>query len=336
LELPLEISGAIMTLQYWFSDIDFAGFVTIFLVAISLINIFGVKFYGDFQVFFSVIKIAAVIIFIAIGIIINVGGGPDKKYYGSETWRKPGAFFNGFHGYCGILEIAAYAFSGIDVIGQTANESANPRKFIPRATNQVSITVVMFYIVSLLVVGFIVPYTDRNLASEEGINASPFVIACKIAGIDGFANFMNFIILVSTFSGANSTVYGGCRTLLGLVKQKQAFKWLGYVDRFNRPLLGIAFSLAFGLIAYGNTDMKQAEVCFLWMVAISGSSAIFTWASICAAHISFRKAWVSKGHTLEELPYQAPFGLWGSVIGLFGWLLVLIAIFYGNSIIIHN
>lgn len=297
----MEISSAILTVQFWFPDINCAAFVTVFLLGIALVNLFGVKFYSESQVFCSTIKVIALIIFIITAIIINVGGGPNKKYYGSETWRNPGAFFNGFHGYCGVLQLVTYNFSGIEVIGLTANEAVNPRKDIPVATNNLSILVFMFHFVSLLVVSFIVPYTDSNLAFASGVNASPFVIACKLAGINGFSNFMNLIIMISIFASGNNNVYGGSRTLLGLVEEKQAFQWLGYVDSFNRPLAGIAVSLAFGLFAYISTDMAKARFFFLWMVSMTGLSAIFTWGSICAAHIRFRKAWGLKGHTVEEL-----------------------------------
>ena len=111
--LPLEISGAVLTLTYWDANINLPGLVTVFLAFVIIVNIvFGVKGYGETEVFFSFIKASAVLIFIVVAIIINLGGSPNHHYYGSETWRHPGAFFNGFSGYCNQFVTAAFAYSG--------------------------------------------------------------------------------------------------------------------------------------------------------------------------------------------------------------------------------
>ena len=120
---------------------------------------------------------------------------------------------------------------------------------------------------------------------------------------------------------------GASRTLVAMAQQGQTPAILGYVDREGRPLFAIILSLAFGAIAYIN-GTESSDVVFNWLLAISGLSTIFAWGSICWAHIRFRAAWKAQGHTLEELPFKAAFGVIGSWWGLIFNGMVLVAQFY--------
>jgi len=194
---------------------------------------------------------------------------------------------------------AAFAYGGTELVGLAACETAQPHKTMPSATKQVVWRIVLFYVVSLLCVGFIVPYTNPNLLGGSGVNASAFVIAADLAGISGFADFMNFIILISTLSVGNSAVFGACRSLLRLVEASHAASYFGYEHRGGRHLMAMAVSLMFGLIAYVNTSPEESVKCFNWLLAISGLSSLFTWGSICFSHIRFRAVCMSE--LLNEL-----------------------------------
>lgn len=135
---------------------------------------------------------------------------------------------------------------------------------------------------------------------------------------------MNFIILISVISIGNSGVYGGSRTLTALAEQGYAPHFFTYIDRSGRPLWSTIAILAFGCLGYVNLA-SSGPVVFDWLLALSGLAALFTWGSICLAHIRFRAAWKLQGHTLDEIPFQAVFGVWGSWVGLLLILLVLIA-----------
>jgi amino acid transporter len=187
----------------------------------------------------------------------------------------------------------------------------------------------IFYIISLLIVGFLVPWTSDDLLNGASrVNTSAFVIAISQAGIQGLPDFMNFIILISTLSVGNSAVYGASRTLQALVSYGQAPKIFGYVDRAGRPMASVILCLALGLLAYVGTDPVKSALTFNWLLAISALSSLFTWGSICYAHIRFRHAWYLAGHTLEELPFAASGGVIGSWIGLLMNILALSATLY--------
>ena len=176
-------------------------------------------------------------------------------------------------------------------------------------------------------VGLLVRSDDDRLLGANpliDVNASPFVLVAKDAGLVGFDSFLNVVILISVISIGMSGVYGGSRTLTALAEQGYAPKFFAYIDRSGRPLWSTIFVLAFGLLAYINLSASGPTV-FDWLLALSGLAALFTWGSICLAHIRFRHAWKHNGRTLDEIPFKAIGGVYGSWLGLILIILVLIA-----------
>ena len=329
--LPLEIVAATLTIEYWSDgNINNDAWVAIFLVLIIVINLFGVRGYGEAEFVFAIVKVIAVVGYIILGIILTCGGGPDGGYIGGKHWHNPGAFNNGFKGLCSVFVTAAFAFAGTELVGLAAAETANPRKSLPTAVKQVFWRISLFYIVSLTIVGLLVPFDDERLingSSSADAKASPFVISITNAGISGLPSVINAVILIAVLSVGNSSIYGSSRTLAALADQNQAPKILGYIDRKGRPIVAIGVASVLGFLAFFAGSSKQTDA-FNWMLALSGLSSIFTWGSICLAHIRFRAAWKKQGHTLEELAFRSQPGVWGSWVGFIFNCLVLIAQFW--------
>lgn len=326
---PLELVAASITVQYWNQTINPAYWVAIFYLVIVLINMFGVKGYGEAEFVFSLIKVIAVLGFIIFGIVINCGGGPHGGYIGGSYWVSPGAFNHGFKGLCSVFVTAAFSFSGTEIVGLAAAETANPRKTLPRATKQVFWRIALFYLTSLAIVGLIVPFNDPELLTDdsEGIAASPFVVAIKNAGVSILPSIMNSVVLIAILSVANSAVYGCSRTIAALSAQGHAPRILSYIDRTGRPLFALVLAAIVGLLCFVTASSAQAEV-FSWLLALTGLSAIFTWGSICLCHIRFRAAMKYQGRSLDELAFKSQVGLIGSYFSLIFNILVLISQFW--------
>lgn len=332
--LPLELTVCGITIGYWNSDISIAVWISIFLALIIIVNIFGTIGYAEEEFWASLFKLIAICIFLVVALVLVLGGGPKSgdysSYQGAGTWYNPGAFRHGFKGFCSVFVTAAFSFSGTELVGLAAAESRNPVKSLPSAIRQVFWRITLFYIVGLFMVGLLVKSDDPRLLSESAYadaKASPFVLVGLYAGLKGYDDFMNVVILVSVLSIGVSGVYGGSRTLCALAQQGYAPKIFSYIDRSGRPLPAVLFVIIFGPIAYVSLASDGSTV-FDWLLAISGLAALFTWGSICFAHIRFRKAWAYHGHTLDEIPFQAVGGVWGSWLGLFLNFIALIAQFY--------
>jgi amino acid transporter len=351
--LPLEIVAASITVSFWpgAQETNSAAWVTIFLVVIIAINFFGVEGYAEAEFVFSIIKIIAVIGFIILGIVINCGGGPEGGYIGGRYWQTnsvpanysgylmgqpegsiaSGSFHSGFKGLCSVFVTAAFSFAGTELIGLAAAEAANPRKTLPSAIRQVFWRICGFYMVALTIVSLLVPYGDSRLigTSSEDAKSSPFVIAINNAGINVLPSVMNVVILIAVLSVGNSSIFGSSRTLAALAQQGQAPRIFTYVDRKGRPLVAICAATILGLLCYVVAGGQSTSTTALkWLYSLSGLSSIFTWGSICLAHIRFRAAWRAQGHTLDELAFKSQVGVYGSWLGFILNCLVLVAQFW--------
>ena len=200
--------------------------------------------------------------------------------------RDPGAFNNGFHGFCSVFVTAAFAFGGTELVGLAAAEAANPQKSLPKATRQVFWRIAFFYIVCLLIVGIILPSDDDRLLGASGANtkASPFVLAIQRAGVKGLPSVFNAVITISVISVANSCTYGSSRTMQALAARGMGPKFLMYVDKKGRPLWCVIIQLAFGCLAYIG-EANASGTIFAWLLALSGLSFFFLWWSINLAHL---------------------------------------------------
>ncbi|PFH49462.1 hypothetical protein AMATHDRAFT_41527 [Amanita thiersii Skay4041] len=329
--LPLEITVAGITVQYWTKEVHIAAWITVFWVLIMILSVFGTLGFAEEEFWSSCLKLLVVVMFIFIGIICICGGGPKtgvySEYIGGRYWSDPGPFAHGFPGLCSVFVTAAFSFAGTELVGLAASETPNPRETMPAAVKGTFWRITIIYITSLTIIGLLIPYNEERLLGGKGAAASPFVIAMDRAHIKGLNHFVNVTICVSVLSIGLSCVYAGSRTLTALAETGYAPRIFSYVDKSSRPLFSVIAILMWAPLAYVNTKVV-GNLVFNWLLAMSGLSTLFTWGSICLCHIRFRRAWQVQGHSVEELPYQAFGGIWGSVLGLVLIGLVLIAQFY--------
>ncbi|KAK8041884.1 putative GAP1-General amino acid permease [Apiospora rasikravindrae] len=308
--LPFELIAASITIKFWNESISMGVWVTVFLVALTFIQVFGIKGYGEVEFVLSMVKICACVGFIILGIVINCGGVGEQGYIGVKYWHDPGAFHNGFNGFCAVFVVAAFAFGGTELVGLAAAESENPRKAIPRAAKQVFFRIFLFYVVNLFVLGLILPSNDDRLLNSHGANskASPFVLAIQDAGIKVLPSIFNAVITVSVISVANSCTFGSTRTIQAMATRKMAPSFFSYVDKAGRPLYCVALQLCFGFLAYIGLAAEGMTI-FNWLLSLTARVAV-------------------PRLQPEADPLPTPFGIWGSYIGLGLNILCLLATFY--------
>jgi amino acid transporter len=139
--LPLELVVCAITIQYWNENISEVVWILVFLACITLINVFGSIGYAEEEFVSSVFKLCVIIIFMIIAFVLVLGGGPQRglyhEYWGARYWYDPGAFQNGFIGFCSVFATAAFSFAGTELVGLAAAEAKNPAKALPGAIKQV-------------------------------------------------------------------------------------------------------------------------------------------------------------------------------------------------------
>ena len=221
-----------------------------------------------------------------------------------------------FVAFWSTLVAATYAYLGTELIGITVGEAQNPRRTIPRAIKLTFFRIMLFYVISVFLLGMLVPYDSKDLAfaaknNASNAEASPFVVAIKQAGIPILPSFLNACILIFVFSASNSDLYIASRTIYGLAKQGKAPQFLTWTDNRGVPVPALGVSAAFGLLAFTavSEDSRMVFTYFVNLVTVFG---MLTWISILITHIRFSAACRAQGVSPARLPYRAPFGVAGS------------------------
>ncbi|KAI3403761.2 HIP1 [Candida oxycetoniae] len=321
--IPLSLVSASLTIDFWDSSINPAAWISIFWIVICVINIFGVRGYGYAESFFSIVKLLAIVGFCILAIILIAGGG-QQGYIGGKNWHPP--FVNGFKGTCNTLVNAAFSFSGTELAAVAAAETSNPRKSLLKATKQIFWRIALFYMLSIILLCFLVRYDDPGLAGNSDSSTSPFVIAITNGGIKVLPSIFNVVILLSVLSVANASVFATYKPLVALAEAGHGPKFLAYMDRKGRPIFSILIALAFGLIGFVCASKSQVTV-FNWLLSLAGLSCIFIWFSISLAQVRVNYACKVQGVQLDRA-FNAIGGDYGAYCSMIINVLILMAQFY--------
>ena len=236
--IAAELSAATLIIKYWFPDTNSFIWSFLFLAIIFLLNALSVKGYGESEYWFALIKIAVVIVFLIVGVLMIFGilGGKSPGF--SNFTMDGGPFHGGFLTILGVFMAAGFSFQGTELIGVAAGESENPRENVPRAIRQIFWRILIFYILAIFVIAMLIPYTNPNLVRGglEDIAISPFTIIFENAGLAFAAAVMNAVILTSVLSAGNSGMYASTRILWVLAKEGKAPKFLGKLNRNGVPI----------------------------------------------------------------------------------------------------
>lgn len=286
----------------------------VFIVILTSLNLTTVKAYGETEYWLSLIKVLAVIVFIIIG-FLYIGGAVGTPMDGAP---KPGPevfnmgpFHGGFIGLFSIFLNAGFSFQGAELVGIAAGETKNPRKNVPRAIRQVFWRILLFYVLTILIIGMCIPYNDESLQGGE-IQSSPFTRVFIQAGIAIGGDIMNAVILVAVLSAGNSGLYASSRALHTLSKEGNAPKFLGYVNRWGVPVYCVLATSLIGCLAFivSLPQIGQGEA-YNWLLSLASTTGFIAWLGIAFSHLRFRMAYNAQGRALSDLPFVSnlyPFG----------------------------
>lgn len=224
-----------------------------------------------------------------------------------------------------------------ELVGVTVGEAQNPRRVIPKAIKLTFWRIVVFYVLSVLLIGTLVPYNSDRLSfatkQTTGASASPFVVAITESGIAVLPGFLNACILIFVFSAANSDLYIATRTLYGLAKEGNAHRIFARTDKRGLPVYSLGACALIACIAFLNVsdDSKKVFNYFVNLVTIFG---LLTWISILVTHIYFVNARRAQGIDKSRMAYTAPFGLYGSYFAL--TFCIVVSIFKNFDVFVHD
>ena len=302
--LAVEAVAGATILQRWI-DAPMWLMSLILMSLLTVTNLWSVKSYGEFEFWFASIKVAAIIVFIAIaaGWLLGIGGGHSPGL--SNLTAHDGFFPAGPVTVLSGVVIVIFAFVGAEIVTIAAGESDEPERAVARAVNSVVARVFVFYVLSVFLVVCVVPWNDTKLGD------SPFIAALERIGIPGAADVMNAIVVTAVLSCLNSGIYTASRMLFALARRGDAPHALLEVNRRGVPVKAILLSVSIGFLSVIFAAISPNKV-FLFLVNSSGAVALFCYVLIALAELRMRRR-------LEaEAPERLKLRMWG-----FPWLTYL-------------
>lgn len=292
-----ELTVVGVYINFWLPNIPQWVSALVFLVVITLVNLIDVKVFGEFEFWFALIKVVAIIAMIIFGLVIIFFGFGNQNAVGfSNLWVHGGFLPKGLWGLLLSLVIVMFSFGGVELIGITAGEADDPERSIPKAINQVVWRILIFYIGALLILLILYPW------NKIGTTGSPFVEIFSAIGIPAAAHILNFVVITAALSVYNSGIYSNARMLHGLALQENAPKFLARVSSNGIPVNGVLASSAVTLVAVILNLLAPGKV-FVYLISIATIAAIFNWAMILVTHLKFRQA--EEGRS-EEILFKMP------------------------------
>jgi amino acid transporter len=262
---------------------------------------------------------------VIVGIVIMAGGAPNGGAIGFSYWKDPGAFkeyvgtgaTGRFTAYWTAFVRAGYSFiNSPELIGLAAGETVAPRRNIPKAARRFLARLALFYGISTLIIGALVPSDDdRLLSPDSNANASPWVIGIQRAGIGGLNHVINAAILTSAWSAGNAFLYSGSRILYSMAATGQAPAIFAKTTKRGVPWAAVLATWTVGLLSYLNVSQNGARV-FGWFMNISTISGFIGWIVVMITYLRFRKAMTYQG-LLDTLPFKTPlqpYATWATLV----------------------
>ena len=322
-----EVVAATEYLKFWWPEVSVFWSGIIIIAFLLLANLASAKAYGTLEFWFAMIKVVTIVIMIILGLlVILLGVGNHGKPIGfSNLWSHGGFFTGGVKGFFFSMAIIAGSYEGIELIGISAGEVANPQEAIVKSVKSVLWRIFIFYVGAIFVIVTIYPW---NQLSNIG---SPFVETFTKVGITAAAGIINFVVLTAALSGANSGIYSSSRMLFKLAHEGEAPKTFGKLSKRivpDRAIVGITSGILIGFILNLIMSTMNKSMGELFVVVYSSSvlPGMVAWFVILIAELKFRK---NNSHLMAEHPFKLPLYPYSNYFA-FAMLLVIVVFMFIN------
>ncbi|MEU8617942.1 amino acid permease [Streptomyces sp. NPDC048623] len=315
-----DITAAATYAHFWslFSDIPQWVLALIALAIVLAANLISVKYFGEMEFWFAIVKVGALVAFMLVGIFLvvtshDVGGHTPGL---ANITENGGIFPNGMMPMLLLIQGVVFAYASVELCGVAAGETENPEKIMPKAINSIMWRVGVFYVGSVVLLALILPYT-----AYSG-DQSPFVTVFDKLGIPGAAGVMNLVVLTAALSSLNSGLYSTGRILRSMSLAGSAPRFTGVMNRGGVPYGGILLTAGFGVLGV-ILNARMPEDAFELVLNFASIGIIGTWAMIMVCSLLFVRR--AKQGKLVRPSYQLPWAPYTQIVTLLflGSVLVL-------------
>ncbi|SDH07753.1 aromatic amino acid permease [Lentzea fradiae] len=308
--LAVEATGAAKIASGWVPSVPQWAWVLLFMAALTAVNLADVRNFGEFEFWFAGLKVAAIVLFLALGVAAVAGVLPGVT---SPGLTNLGDFLpNGWGGVVAGFMVTVFAFGGLEVITIAAADAENPAHAIKKALRTALTRLLVFYLGSLAVVVTLLPWND----SEVG--ASPYVAVLNRIGVPAAGQIMNVVIFVALLSAINATLYGAARMLSSLAERGEAPKAL-LTKRNGVPRNAVLASTAFGFFSV-LLNYLWPDTVFLVLLNAVGSALLIVWAFVAVSQIRLRRVTPEPKVPMWGHPYLS----WVALVAIAGVVVLML------------
>ncbi|WP_425862890.1 amino acid permease [Arthrobacter sp. TWP1-1] len=318
--LGVEATAGAAIMHRWVPGVEQWQWALILMVLLTLTNVASVKSYGEFEFWFASVKVAAIIVFLLLGITAILGLLPGVDAPGLSNLTGNGGFFPSGPGavLAGVL-VVVFSFFGAEIATIAAGESENPVDAVKKAVKSTVWRILVFYIGSVAIVVTLLPWDDASVAK------SPYVAVIELFGIPGAGTIMDVVVLTSVLSCLNSGLYTASRMLFSLSTRGDAPKSWRKISKRGVPVSAVLASTVVGFVTVGLNYLSPDKV-FLFMVNTSGAIALFVWLVIALSQLILRRRMGAEAKDLALKMWFFPYLTWLSIVAITALLIGMVIV----------
>ncbi len=322
-----EVTAAGIYISYWLPNVPQWIWLVLVSAALVALNSMQVNRLGEFEYWFAMIKVAAILAFILVGLSLIFGVG-SRHALGLANLTQHGGFLPaGWKGVWLSLTLTVTSYMGVEIIAVTAGEAQNPQVTIPRAMRNIVYRLIGFYVLAIAIMVTMVPWNQAS--GSSALSGSPFVTAFAAAHIPFAAAIMNFVVLTAALSSVNTNLYLSTRMLFSLGRGGYAPEWMGKVSSNGVPHRALVASTA-GIIAAILLAIFAPKNAFLMLYGTAVAGMLFVWLVILNTHLRFRKAIPSE--QLLHLPMRLRAHPFFTIVGILLLLAISVTTFFVDGL----
>lgn len=284
-----EITGAGAIMGAWFGVEGWIpGLVCV--VLFTIVNLVGVRGFGEFEYWFAFIKVAVIIVFLVIGTGLLLGLFPNYDSPGLSHFSDFAP--NGISGMAVGLLAVAFAFGGIEIVTIAAAESKDPANSIAAAVRAVIWRISVFYLGSVFLISALLPFD--TLGEAESAEESPFTRILALAQIPGIVEIMEAVIVLALLSAFNAQIYATSRLMYSFSQERNVPRWFGKTNAQKVPYRAVWCSLFFAFVSVALQVWGPEDLIKILFNAVGGTLLVI-WMVIVLAQIKLRPTFERDG-----------------------------------------
>ncbi|WP_086513775.1 amino acid permease [Clavibacter michiganensis] len=299
----VDVTAVALYMHYW-SAFTAAPQWLLALIALAIVlalNLVAVKVFGEMEFWFALVKVAALVVFLIVGIVwlawsfpVTVGGAEVQTGW-TVLQQNGGVFPQGLVPVVLVVQGVVFAYAAIELVGTASGETQDVEKVIPRAINSVVFRIAIFYVGSIVLLSLLLPYTAYSADQSPFVTFFSSLGSPEVGAIAG--SVMNFVVLTAAMSSLNAGLYSTGRVLHSMGMNGSAPRFTTVMSKGGVPFGGILLTGSITLLGVA-LNAVVPDQAFEIVLNVAALGIVAGWATIILCQMRLR-AWAKQGKAKE-------------------------------------